>query len=118
MSRRSGADELGNGGDLAVGLAVGRVAFDSDQQPFVQHLKMRVRTGIVGMWVRLSSLEMNECDVPARSAACCWVSSSSYGLIWRYNPRRAPVALFNDRLRSKRIPTRWPRTQIIDPAPA
>jgi len=39
--------------------------------------KIRARTGIVGMWVPLSSLEMNECDVPARSATCCWVSSSS-----------------------------------------
>ena len=30
--------------------------------------KMRVRTGIVGMCVPLSSLEINECDAPVRSA--------------------------------------------------
>ncbi len=40
-----------------------------------------------------------------------------FGLVWRHNPRRAPIALFNQRLRSKRISERWPRVRIIDPAP-
>jgi len=32
---------------------------------------MRVSTGMVGMCSPLSSLEMNECEVPARRATSC-----------------------------------------------
>jgi hypothetical protein len=46
-----------------------------------------------------------------------WGLEDLFGIIWRHNPRRAPVALFNQRLRSKQIATRWPRVRIIDPAP-
>jgi hypothetical protein len=38
-----------------------------------------------------------------------------FGIVWRHNPRRAPVGLFRERTRSKRITTRWPRVEIIDP---
>jgi hypothetical protein len=40
-----------------------------------------------------------------------------FGMVWRHNPSRAPVAVFNQRLRDKRIATRWPRVRIIVPAP-
>lgn len=72
----------------------------------------------VGTWpetatavaVRLTS------DDRIRIVAPCGLEDL-FGLIWRHNPRRAPVALFKQRLQSKRIVARWPRVRIIDPAP-
>jgi hypothetical protein len=39
-----------------------------------------------------------------------------FELVWRHNPRRAPIVLFHQRLHSKRIAERWPRVRIVDPA--
>jgi uncharacterized protein len=41
-----------------------------------------------------------------------------FELVWRHNPRRAPGALFRQRLHDKRIAERWPRVRIVDPTPA
>jgi hypothetical protein len=45
-----------------------------------------------------------------------WGLADLFGIIWRHNPRIAPVAVFNERLRSKRIVQRWPRVRIIAPS--
>jgi uncharacterized protein len=37
------------------------------------------------------------------------------GLVHRHNPRRAPVAEFERRLRVKRIAERWPRARVVEP---
>ena len=37
-----------------------------------------------------------------------------FGLVWRHNPRRAPVATYEERTRSKRIAARWPKVRIVD----
>ena len=38
------------------------------------------------------------------------------GLVLRHNPRRAPVAVYEERLASKRIAERWPRVTVIPAA--
>jgi uncharacterized protein len=46
-----------------------------------------------------------------------WGLEDLFGIIWRHNPQRPPVAVFNERVRGKRIAERWPRVRIIDPSP-